>query len=66
MEIDWTIREMTFRKEPTMKIRNQAIRSGLMPPLLEDGVRKILSGSTSIREVLKAVRSAEGIEDVEE
>jgi len=59
MEIDWTIREMTFKMEPTVKVRNQAIRSGMMTPLLVDSVRKVLSGSSSIREVLKAVKSAE-------
>ncbi|MFH1998234.1 MAG: ATPase, T2SS/T4P/T4SS family [Planctomycetota bacterium] len=58
MEIDWTIREMTFKKMPTLKIRQQAIRSGLMVPLLQDGVRKVLNGLTTIREVLKVVKSS--------
>jgi type IV pilus assembly protein PilB len=62
MEIDWTIRDMTFAGEPTMNIRNQAIRSGMMIPLLQDGVRKVLEGRSTIREVLKAAKSAEGTE----
>ena len=31
-----------------------------------DGVRKVLSGATTIREVLKAVKSAEGVDQVSE
>ena len=59
MEMDWTIRDMVFKREPHMKIRRQAIRSGLLTPLLRDGVRKILAGRTSVAEVLRAVKSAE-------
>lgn len=61
MEIDWTVREMTFQKKPGMAIRNQAIRSGLMTPLSQDGLRKILAGQTTILEVLKAAKTSEGI-----
>ena len=61
MEIDWTIREMTIAMEPTMKIRGQAVNSGLLTPLLIDGVRKVLEGKSSIREILKAVRSADSV-----
>ena len=61
MEIDWTIREMTFKKLPTVRIRNQVVSSGLMTPLLYDGVRKFLAGRTTIREVLKAAKSFEGM-----
>ncbi|MHC4943511.1 MAG: GspE/PulE family protein [Planctomycetota bacterium] len=58
MEIDWILRDMTFKKEPTLNIRNQAVRSGLMTPLLQDGIRKILTGRSSIREILRAVKTA--------
>jgi type II secretory ATPase GspE/PulE/Tfp pilus assembly ATPase PilB-like protein len=58
MEIDWTLRDMTFKKEPTLNIRNQAVRSGLMTPLLQDGIRKILTGRSSVREILRAVKTA--------
>jgi len=59
MELDWAIREMTFRVTPTAEIRRQAISSGRMSTLLADGIRKVLDGTSSIREVLKAVQ-AEG------
>jgi len=59
MELDWQIRDMTFKMTPTLNIRNQAIRSGLMTPLLKDGIRKVLDGKTTIREVLKAAKSTD-------
>ena len=62
MEIDWMIRDMTFQKKPTMAIRNQAVRSGMMIPLIQDGIRKILAGRTTIQEVLKAAKSTEEME----
>jgi len=58
MEMDATLREMTFRKEPTARIRSQAVRSGLMVPLTLDGGRKVLEGRTSLREILKAVKTS--------
>jgi type IV pilus assembly protein PilB len=53
MTMDATLRDMSFRNEPTPAIREQAIRSGRMMPLREDGLRKVLEGSTSIAEVLR-------------
>jgi len=51
MEMTRQIREMTFRKEPTNVIREQARRSGMVT-LQEDGLRKILAGITTIEEVM--------------
>ena len=51
MEMTRQIREMTFRTEPTNVIRQQARRSGMVT-LQEDGIRKVLSGITSVEEVL--------------
>jgi type IV pilus assembly protein PilB len=51
MEMNLTLRDMAFRKEPVHKIREEAIRSG-MRTLQEDGVRKVLSGITTIPEVI--------------
>jgi len=59
MELDWTLRDMTFQVKPTLEVRRQAITSGMMSTLLGDAVRKVLSGTTSIQEVLRAVQ-AEG------
>jgi type II secretory ATPase GspE/PulE/Tfp pilus assembly ATPase PilB-like protein len=51
MEMNSTMREMVFRKEPVQKIKEQARLSGMVT-LLEDGVRKVLDGLTSLEEVM--------------
>jgi type IV pilus assembly protein PilB len=50
MEMNSVMREMVFRKEPVQKIKEQARLSGMVT-LLEDGVRKIFDGITSLEEV---------------
>ncbi|MER3415066.1 MAG: pilus assembly protein PilB [Gemmataceae bacterium] len=51
MRMNGTLREMTFRREPTQAIRRQARLFG-MRTLLEDGVEKALKGMTTLEEVL--------------
>jgi len=51
MELDETLRDMTYRKAPLDEIRHQARLSGMVS-LQEDGIRKILAGITSLEEVL--------------
>lgn len=51
MELDTTTREMVFRGEPTIKLREQAKLNGMVG-LMEDGVRKVLTGITSIEEIV--------------
>jgi len=51
MELTSTIRDMAFNKEPVHKIREEAERSG-MRSLQGDGIRKILSGVTTVQEIL--------------
>ena len=53
MLMDATLRDMAFRNEATPKIRAQAERSGRLVPLREDGLRKVLEGTTTIAEVLR-------------
>jgi len=53
MEMDSTLREMTFRKTPTNQIAEYARSGGGMTTLMQDGVRKILSGVTSVAEILR-------------
>ncbi|PIE23370.1 MAG: pilus assembly protein PilB [Planctomycetota bacterium] len=55
MVMDDELREMCFRQEPTLKIREYAQRSGGMFSLRQDGARKVLEGHTSIEEVLRVV-----------
>jgi type IV pilus assembly protein PilB len=51
LQLNASIREMTFNREPTQTIRRQA-RSLGMRTLLEDGVNKALTGITTLEEVL--------------
>jgi type II secretory ATPase GspE/PulE/Tfp pilus assembly ATPase PilB-like protein len=55
--LDATLRDMAFRNEPTPAIRAQAESSGQLVPLMEDGVRKVLAGITTISEVLRVSHS---------
>jgi len=59
LEMDSALRDMTFRNEPTHAVRSQAERTGQLSTLREDGLRKILSGLTTISEVLQVVASLE-------
>jgi len=62
MEMSTTVREMAFRREPISDIRKQAKQDGMVT-LREDGVRKVLSGQTTIAEVLE-VTAAEVIDEM--
>jgi len=59
-EMDTTLRDMTFRGGSTLDISNQARVSGGLVTLLEDGVRKVLRGATTLEEVLAATVSEAG------
>jgi type IV pilus assembly protein PilB len=63
MELDNTLRDMTFRREPLTDLRKHARATGMVT-LREDGVRKVLAGVTTIAEVLevtaKDIEGAEG------
>jgi type IV pilus assembly protein PilB len=52
MQMNSTLREMSFRREPTQNIRRQARLFG-MRSLLEDGVLKSMKGITTLEEVLE-------------
>jgi type IV pilus assembly protein PilB len=51
MEMNTVIRELTFAQASTLKIRQEARQNG-MSTLMDDGVRKVLLGTTTIGEVL--------------
>ena len=51
MKMSSVIRELTFAQAPTQEIRRKA-RAGGMRTLLEDGILKILKGTTTADEVL--------------
>ncbi len=52
-QMDSTLRELTYKGAGTSEIREQARLSGGLRSLREDGVRKILDGTTTIEEVLR-------------
>jgi type IV pilus assembly protein PilB len=56
MQMNSTLREMSFRREPTQNIRRQARLFG-MRTLLEDGVLKALKGVTTLEEVLESTHT---------
>ena len=60
--MDPQIREITFRGGSTQEIRDQAKVSGGLRSLRQDGVRKILTGQTTIEEILRVTgaEKAEG------
>lgn len=58
VEMTPEIRELAFQKAPLTKIREQAILSG-MRTLVQDGVRKVLLGITTIEEVLRVSMTTE-------
>jgi len=49
------IRDLIMRRANADEIREQAIKEG-MRTMIEDGIRKVLSGVTTIEEVLRATR----------
>jgi type IV pilus assembly protein PilB len=51
LEMNAAVREMTFQQASSLRVRNEARANG-MTTLLEDGVRKVLAGTTTIDEVL--------------
>ena len=56
MEMDARLREATFKRASTMKLRDQAKLTGGLKSLLEDGVRKVLDGVTTIEEILTVAK----------
>jgi len=53
MEMDTTLRELTYNQAPTLRLRDYACTSGGMTSLTQDGQRKVLEGRTSVEELLR-------------
>ncbi len=53
MVLDGTMREMIFRGEPTVRLREYARTGAGMRTLNEDGVRKVVAGVTSVEELFR-------------
>ncbi len=56
MQLNAEIREMAFNRAPTSKIRHVALASG-MRSLMDDGIMKALSGSTTLEEIVKIAQA---------
>ena len=58
-EMDSDLRDLTFQSQSLESIRVSALRSGRLRPLVTDGARKVLEGTTTVTEVLRVCRGAE-------
>src|SRR5262245_34093766 len=58
MVLDDGLREMIFRGEPTVRLRDYAFHSGGMSTLLQDGARKVLAGKTTHQELLRVTAAS--------
>ena len=57
-ELDSDLRDATFRGETLEALREAALSTGRLKPLIVSGARKVMSGDTSVSEVLRVTRSA--------
>ena len=55
--LDDVLRELTFRGASLEEVRATALSSRRLQPLLADGARKVLAGSTTVTEVLRVTRA---------
>jgi type IV pilus assembly protein PilB len=59
LEMDDVLRDMTFKGASLEDVRKTALASRKLKPLITDGARKVLAGSTHITEVLRVTRARE-------
>ncbi len=57
LEMSSDLRDLTFERRPTMELRAKAIGEGMLT-LQQDSVRKLLSGLTTIEEILRVTHAA--------
>ncbi|HJO26509.1 MAG: hypothetical protein CMK00_04440 [Planctomycetes bacterium] len=57
LSMDNEMREATFRGDSLESIRRTSQATGALQPLLSDGARKVLEGTTSLEEVLRVTRN---------
>lgn len=57
--MDDDLRDMTFRGSSLDDLRGAALSTGSMRPLVVDGARKVVDGTTTVTEVLRVCRSTE-------
>jgi type II secretory ATPase GspE/PulE/Tfp pilus assembly ATPase PilB-like protein len=57
MEMDASLRDMTFRGASLEAVREHSLSTGALRPLVNDGARKVLDGITTVTEVLRVSSS---------
>jgi len=58
LELDETLRELTFRGASLEEVRSTALATRRLRPLIADGARKVAAGQTTVSEVLRVTRAA--------
>jgi type IV pilus assembly protein PilB len=59
LEMDDVLRDLTFRGASLEEVRTAALASRKLKPLISDGARKVLQGSTTTTEILRVTRVGE-------
>ena len=59
LELEDQIKRLVIEGEPSAVLRDFALENGLMKTLRTDGTRKVLSGSTSVAEVIRVTSTDE-------
>jgi type IV pilus assembly protein PilB len=65
-EMDSALRDLTFQSQSLESIRVAALSSGRLRPLVTDGARKVLAGTTTVTEVLRVCRAADAGDEEEQ
>ena len=61
MQMDSVLRDLSYKRAPAPRLREQARVSGGMSSLREDGIRKVVDGITSLEEVLAISHQEVGV-----
>ena len=59
LEIDNTLQRMIIDEKPVADLREYALKNGLMKTLRMDGINKVMSGMTTVEEVMRTTTSDE-------
>ena len=59
LELEDQVRRLVIEGQPSNVLREYALEQGLMKTLRVDGVRKVLSGMTSVSEVVRVTSTDE-------
>ncbi|MEZ6018657.1 MAG: GspE/PulE family protein [Planctomycetota bacterium] len=66
LEMDETLRELSFRGASLEELRRASLESGALRPMLAAGARKVQAGITTLEEVLRVTRAVHVSEETAE